>query len=272
MKPTHRLLAASAIVAMLSPMAFAEEPVSVEATPAAPDNAQVQQEEVIVQAVKGQVQVRESADAPWQDAEVGMKVTQGAEFRTGLRSAVRLVIPPDRTITLDRLGTLTVLQAMRNQETNVATTDIGMKYGRTRYQIEGAQQLHDTTIRTTSATLAVRGSDVTVNDSAFGINVSAESSYGVKTNLKQVGQSPTIGKSGMVKVSNENPTPQSQALQDGSVDPQGDFAIQTLVEDSLKENEAGTGGDGYRSVVGVQSAANANPGSSVPQPPSRPED
>src|SRR5437870_4287929 len=58
-----------------------------------------------VTGVEGLVQVRAADDQPWQKASVGMEVGENAEFRTGPKSAVRFVIPPDQTITLDRLGT-----------------------------------------------------------------------------------------------------------------------------------------------------------------------
>ena len=65
-----------------------------------------------------------------------MVVSENAEFRTGPRSAVRFTIPPDQTVTLDRLGTVKVLEAINNN--GKLTTNLGMKYGRTRYDIEAA--------------------------------------------------------------------------------------------------------------------------------------
>src|SRR5438874_691922 len=67
-----------------------------------------------VTGVEGLVQVRAAEDQPWQKATVGMEVGENAEFRTGPKSAVRFVIPPDQTITLDRLGTVKVLQAVND--------------------------------------------------------------------------------------------------------------------------------------------------------------
>src|SRR5262245_51881617 len=87
-----------------------------------------------VTGIEGIVQVRSAEDQPWQKATMGMEVGENAEFRTGPRSAVRFVIPPDQTITLDRLGTVKVLTAI-NQGGKLKT-DLGMKYGRTRYDIE----------------------------------------------------------------------------------------------------------------------------------------
>jgi hypothetical protein len=110
-----------------------------------------------VTAVQGLVRVRLSEDAPFKPAEVGMVVGQNAEFQTGLRSAVQFVIPPDQTITLDRLGTVKVLTAVNDG--GRIKTNIGMKYGRTRYQIEAAGREHEATISSPSSTLAVRGTD-----------------------------------------------------------------------------------------------------------------
>ena len=119
-------------------------------------------------AVSGVVQVREAEDKPWERAEPGAKIGMGAEFRTGMRSAVRFVIPPDQVVTLDRLGTIKVINAARIEDGKIAT-DLGMKYGRTRYQIEaGGDVEHQTSISSPSAVLAVRGSDVTYNDDALG--------------------------------------------------------------------------------------------------------
>lgn len=117
-----------------------------------------------ITALKGIVQVRAADDQPWKPAAVGMELDEGAEFRTGPRSAVQFVIPPDQTITLDRLGTIKVLQAVK--DAGKVTTSLGMKYGRTRYDIKAADLEHDSTIRSPGSTLAIRGTDVTFEDMA----------------------------------------------------------------------------------------------------------
>src|SRR4051794_6939339 len=55
--------------------------------------------EITITGVEGMVQVRDSSDQPWKKATVGMTLTEGAEFRTGIKSAVRVYLPPDQTIT-----------------------------------------------------------------------------------------------------------------------------------------------------------------------------
>src|SRR4051794_31847095 len=118
--------------------------------------------EITITGVEGMVQVREASDKPWQKATVGMAVSEGAEFRTGPRSAVRVLIPPDQTITLDRLGVVKLMQAI--QQGNVVKTKVGMPYGRTRYDIEEAGIEHQSQLVSPSSTLAIRGTKVSVYD------------------------------------------------------------------------------------------------------------
>jgi hypothetical protein len=115
-----------------------------------------------VTGIEGIVQVRSTEDAPWQKAAIGMKLTEGAEFRTGPRSAVRFEIPPGQTITLDRLGTMKLIEAV--QRGTAVKTDVGMKYGRVRYDIEAAGLSHDSTIHSPGSALAVRGTRVSLYD------------------------------------------------------------------------------------------------------------
>ncbi len=117
---------------------------------------------VYITEVTGMVQVRDTDTQPWRKAEVKMMVTQGAEFRTGPHSSVTCVIPPDQTFTLDRLGTVRVEEAAKHGDK--ITTDLIMKYGRTRYDIEAAGLEHEASIVSPSSTLAVRGTHVSLFD------------------------------------------------------------------------------------------------------------
>lgn len=117
---------------------------------------------VVVADVRGLVRVRESSDKPWQKATVGMKLGEGAEFQTGPKSACVCTIAPDQTIVLDRLGVISVAEAVKRGGTT--RTDLLMKYGRTEYEIEAVGAKHDATIRSPSSTLAVRGTRVNLYD------------------------------------------------------------------------------------------------------------
>ncbi|HTW94009.1 MAG TPA: hypothetical protein VMD30_04385 [Tepidisphaeraceae bacterium] len=152
-----RFILSCLCIAALSPILRADPPASQPAQAMPSGNLQG-----TVTGVEGMVQVKFGPDKPWQKCSVGMSVDQGTQFRTGLRSAVQFVIPPDQTVTLDRLGTVTLLQAVNNN--GKVTTDLGMQYGRTRYEIEAAGIQHLSTIRSPNSTLAVRGTTVSLTD------------------------------------------------------------------------------------------------------------
>ncbi len=117
--------------------------------------------------VAGTVQVRSAPDQKWEPAKAGMIISIGTEIRTGLRSVCKFTIDGNHEVTLDRLGVVKVLDAI-NKDGRVKT-DVGMKYGRTQYKVETGAADHDAKVHAPSATLAVRGSFVTLEDNdAFG--------------------------------------------------------------------------------------------------------
>src|SRR3954465_11634699 len=119
---------------------------------------------VKITGIEGIVQARSTADAKWEKATEGMELTEGAEMRTGPRSAVRFMLGDDQIVTLDRLGTIQVLRAAF--ESGKVFTDLGMKYGRTRYDIDSAARKHDAKVRSPSSVLAVRGTQFIAQDEA----------------------------------------------------------------------------------------------------------
>ena len=146
-----------------TPPPAASQPATAPAADAgAGDGEQGERLRVVVQEVNGLVHVRQTPEEAWRRPEVGMELGEGAEFRTGPRSSVVCTIPPDQTIVLDRLGIVTVAEAVRRGGTT--RTDLMMKYGRTEYEIEAAGARHDATIRSPSSTLAVRGTRVNLYD------------------------------------------------------------------------------------------------------------
>jgi hypothetical protein len=163
------LFACAALGIVLAlPLAAVAEPAptqpgaeSAPATAGTPATAPVSLKIVVVE-VHGLVQARESDDMPWHDAQVGMVLTEGASFRTGPRAWVTCQIPPDQTFRLDRLGTVKVDEAIRSGKK--VKTDLIMDYGRTQYDIEAAGIEHESTIRSPSSTLAVRGTNVVLTD------------------------------------------------------------------------------------------------------------
>ena len=112
--------------------------------------------------VQGTVEFRPNDQAKWEPLTVGKKLAQEASIRTGARGAVVLTVPPDQTISVDRLTTVTVLKAFQSK--GKVTTDVGMKYGRVRYDIAGAGVEHEATIRSPNSNLAIRGTKVSLFD------------------------------------------------------------------------------------------------------------
>jgi len=115
-----------------------------------------------IMGVRGLVQYRESEDQPWKACKEGVVLNEGAEFRTGPRSNVQLLIPPKQTITLDRLGSMTLLEAVKSSGKFV--TDVGLKHGRVRYDIEAPGIEHESTVSSPNGTLAVRDTSFAVDD------------------------------------------------------------------------------------------------------------
>src|SRR5687767_869356 len=73
---------------------------------AQPSTAPVEGEErvkiKVIEVVKS-VRVRQTENEPFRAATVGMELDEGAEFQTGPGSRVRVAVPPDQVIAIDRL-------------------------------------------------------------------------------------------------------------------------------------------------------------------------
>jgi hypothetical protein len=146
-----------------------------------------------------------------------MAVDELAEFRTGVRSAVRIEIPPDQTITLDRMGVMKLVTAVR--QAGVIRTEVGMKYGRTRYDIEEAGEDHVSTLTSPSSTLAIRGTRVSLYDQR-PFRAEATSLTG-RADFKDVRKQVAFGGkgAGKTKVNTEQPNAAAASLSLTVVDP-----------------------------------------------------
>jgi hypothetical protein len=137
-----------------------------------------------------------------------MELALGAEFRTGLRSSVQFTIPPDQTITLDRMTTIKLLELVSDKDK--VKTDLGMKYGRVQYEIEAAGLQHDSTIHSPGAALAVRGTTVILYDQA-PFKPQAVSLTGVARFRNSKNQMVKVGGDGVQQVDSD----QSSVAQNG---------------------------------------------------------
>lgn len=199
--------------------------------------------------IKGVVQVRNAEGEPWKPATVGMKLDQGSELRTGLRSMVQFVIEPDQTVTLDRLGTLKILQAYL--EPGKVTTDLGVKYGRTRYDIKAADLQHQSTIRSPGSTLAIRGTDVTYEDQVPWVP-SAISREGRAEFRNYRRELVAFGGTKRATIAADKNSPAEKARDDTRLDPRGGFSGRTEAEDMLQLALTPLGGTDARGVREVQ--------------------
>jgi hypothetical protein len=205
-----------------------------------------------ISSVKGTVQVRAADNEPWVEAKVGMRLTQGSELRTGLRSAVQFIIEPDQLITLDRLGTVKVLQAYLSR--GKAKVDLGMKYGRTEYDIQATDLEHESTIRSPGSTLAIRGTQVIYEDqapwtpNAVSLTGQARFRNDRREMLAFGGRQPAA-------VSANKSSAAQVAAQKSTIDPKSKFAGRTDNENDLLLTVTSGGGVDAQGLQAIQSLA-----------------
>jgi hypothetical protein len=187
--------------------------------PAAPPPAAAQAPQgslsVIVAEVTGNATVSTDDGKTWQKAMPGQSVSEGAQFRTGMKSSITCVIPPDQTFKLESLSTIRVAEAAKRG--NRTRTDLVMKYGAASYGIEKAGAEHESTIRTPSSTLAVRGTVVRVTDQA-PFPPTAESFTG-QAAYRALQRETRLGGRGYAAVSSVQGSAAETALANSVVDP-----------------------------------------------------
>jgi hypothetical protein len=224
--------------------------------------------EATITGVQGQVQVRMSESEPWQIARAGMTLGEGAEFRTGPRSAVRFTIPPAQTITLDRLGVVKLLEAVRTAEK--VRTNVGMRYGRVHYDIQAAGQAYDASIHSPGSALAIRGTQVILTDTApfppTAVSLTGRARFSHDARTIVFG-----GSGGKTTIESGSPSPAESARQETVVDPSLAFARSESEEHALVMAQATTGiGGGVKQVLPHVRAAPAGPNAfseaPLPQP------
>lgn len=207
-------LAAFSVVAALVTQVGAQA-----TAPAAAADAEVKLESLraTITGVEGMVQIRQNESEPWVKAEVGMTLGEMAEIRTGPRSAIRCTLPPDQTFTLDRLGTVKLLEAVKTDKS--INTELMMKYGRVRLDVESAGVEHRSVIRSPSSTLAVRGTRISLFDQRpfrpEAVSLTGTAIF--RDGKKQI----AFGKKnqGKTKVTADEPSAVALALSDAALDP-----------------------------------------------------
>jgi len=218
-------------------MQQADEPKPAVAAPAEDkdDKAETQLRAAVV-AVRGTVQIRQAEDKKWAAAKPGDVLGAGADIRTGLNSAVQLKIEPGHTITIDRISVVKLLTLVKNQD--VVKTDVGMKYGRTRYDVEAAGSVHDAKIHTPGTTLAIRGTSTGTQTDAF-----TDSTWVIKgavnnTNKLRREMVRMDSSTGKAVVTSDLVTPAAFAKNKTKNDTKGEFAGRQGSENTIVEQYA----------------------------------
>jgi hypothetical protein len=221
------VLAAGAGVVFLAPPPALAQP----ATTTSPATAPAVALRVKITEVVGLVRFRTAEDKPWQKPTVGMELDAGAEFQTAARSYVKLYVPPDQEITLDRMGSMTVLDALGLK--SAVKIDLGLKYGRTDYKVQLPGVEHQTTIRSPGATLSVRGTyNMTLTNEAGFVPVATASQPVSLKNTK--GNNVGFGRNGRTtKVKADKESAGEEAMSATKVDPAGAFAARTQDENAV---------------------------------------
>jgi hypothetical protein len=156
-----------------------------------------------------------------------------------------------------------VLQAFQSQ--GKAKTDLGLKYGRARYDIRETDLEHESTIRSPGSTLAIRGTDVTYEDQAPWVPtaVSREGRAEFRNFRRQF---VAFGGTRRASVAADKASPGQTAIANTRADPRGAFAGRTAAEEELNVSVQALGGadaEVQRAVQDVLRGFTAGPDTSA---------
>ncbi len=217
-------------------LAQADEPGPAAGAPAPADAGEEAQLRAVIVAIKGNVQIRQAEDQKWAPAKPGDVLGAGADIRTGLNSAVQLKIDPGHTVTIDRFSVVKLLTLAKNQ--GVIKTDVGMKYGRTRYDVEAAGAVHDARIHTPGTTLAIRGTSTGTQTDAFTESTWVLQGAVNNTNKLRREMVRMDAATGKAMVTSDLVTPGAFAKNKAKNDGKGEFSGRQATDDMLVEQHA----------------------------------
>jgi hypothetical protein len=201
---------------------------------------------IMITGIEGTVQARPTPDQKWERVKVGQTFPEGTELRTSMKSAVRFSIGDNQIITLDRLGTVQILRA--NFENGKFVTDLGMKYGRTRYDIEGAGREYDAKVHSPNSVLAVRGTKVLLYDQPPFAPEAV--SFTGRALFRDVRKQTSVGSAGgsKAKVSAASESAADYSRGQSRIDPRTEFSGRTETERLLQLSLAVSGGSDFSNL------------------------
>jgi len=134
--------------------ATAEKPSAPKAEAAKPAAPKPEPLTALVKAVGGTVETRPAVGKPWRPVKVGMRLTEGADLRTGFRAWCVLDLV-DSLVRVDPLTVVRIGELARHGD--LVRTRLIMKHGHTEAVVEKERLRSDFAVVTPSATLSVRG-------------------------------------------------------------------------------------------------------------------
>ena len=193
-----------------------------------------QELKITIIAVQGFAQVKQSADQPWVRAQVGIELSPGSDVRTNVRSVVQIKIEPGQTITLDRLGTIKIIEAVK--QGNTVKTDVGMRYGRTSYQVEADKEEHDAKLHTPGTVMAIRGTGTVSQSDAYTESTTVVTGR-ISNTDKMTKTTYSVNAMGKATVTSSQFNPAQTAMNRTENNPRGQFAGLDRSEHEIIRND-----------------------------------
>ena len=194
-----------------------------------------------VTAIEGGAQFRASGQTKWQTLRGQPDLPEGAELRTGPKGVIQFTVGDDQVYRVDRLSLVQVLRA-ESIDGKIKTV-VGMTYGRVSKDVDAPVLPHEDSIVSPSATLAVRGTRVSLYDQPpyepEAISLTGQASFRFKKGPPLIFGSHGGGTVQVVGDSTNPPQFQAQAK---GVDPLGNFAGRTDSEEATVIAFGGIGG------------------------------
>ena len=220
---------------------------------------------IVVVDLSGTVQVRQHSDAPWQRPVKGQVLPVGADFRTGWRSWLRLAVGEHQIMTLDRMGTASILKAVRRG--GRINTDVGLKRGRLLSSVEAEGLELASRVHGPSGTAAIRGTDQIFDEDPWAPRVIV---FDGRARFRAAAMDRFVslghrGKRAEMAAGDDHPA--QAASRRNAMNPQTRFAGRTRQELELLERLQLFGGDQVRQVGVFALHDRARAGALIGEPP-----
>lgn len=201
-----------------------------------------------ITAVLGGAQYRLGPNDKWQRVTEGLDLQEGVELRTGPRGTIQFTIGTDQICRVDRLSVVKVLRADLLPDGTIKT-DVGLNYGRISKDVDEPKRTHDDTIVSPAATMAVRGTHVSLYDQP-PYDPEAVSLTGAALFRTWTGFPVHLGAKGegTAAVTGDAPGAAQNQIQTSDIAPKGFFCGTTPPEQTVETSQPGGPAGDYGSA------------------------